>query len=462
MGQQIEMHPHLFNPVYWHVIDIFDKPEIRHLYIYGGSSASKTYSIGQALMIEGEKLDFSSIVFRKEQASIPDTIYNDFKEINDNFELDHKMQQFLIRMEDQVIRFRGLDKSGKVKGLKGYKKILLDELDHFQYDDYKELKRRLRGEELQQIIYTWNPVSKEHWVKKKILDNEEWIEMSKEIEDSPSEYTTLSDKSRKWINKRGDSILIQTNHMDNFWVIGHPDERFGREDQHVLTEFDIMAQIEPEDYAIYAWGEWGDPKVDSPYITQFDDTKHISDRAVFVKEEEWIMSFDFNVDNTTVLLAHVREESIHFFDELSAKDLPALLEKINGKYEPWLVNCLVTGDRSGQNRTHLISDDMNSYRMIKNTLGLVSRQMKVITNPPHKENRVTCNTILAFHPDVIFNPRCKETIYDLKYVECDQDQKIIKKNRTVANQKGDFLDDFRYILNRFKRKWVKDFRPNKK
>ena len=85
--------------------------------------------------------NYSSIVFRKEQASINDTIYNDFKEINEFFELDHTMQQFLIKLNgtDKVIRFRGVDKAGKVKGLKGYKKILLDELDHFEYEDYRRI-----------------------------------------------------------------------------------------------------------------------------------------------------------------------------------------------------------------------------------------------------------------------------------------------------------------------------------
>ena len=105
----------------------------------------------------------------------------------------------------------------------------------------------------------------------------------------------------------------------------------------------------------------------------------------------------------------------------------------------------------------MVKDDMNSYRIIKNLLNLSDRQFKILTNPPHKDNRTTCNVILAFHPDVYFHPRCKETIFDLKYVECDQEQRIIKKDRAVANQKGDFLDDFRYTINTFKRKWVKNY-----
>ena len=279
-------------------MDALSNPDIRHIYTYGGSSAGKTYSIAQALLLDGEINDYSSIVFRKEQSSIPDTIYNDFKEINERFELGHKEQNFIFKLvNDRVIRFRGVDKSGKVKGLKGFKKIFLDETDHFTYEDIKELKRRLRGEDGQQIIYALNPVSKEHWIKDKVLDSETWTEIPKYLEDCPSEYSMLSDNSGKWINEQGDSILIKTNHQDNFWVVNHPEVGYGRTDKHVLEEFNKMKILDPEDYRVYALGEWGHPQVDMPYITQFEDNKHISEVAVFKENERFIMSFDFNVDN---------------------------------------------------------------------------------------------------------------------------------------------------------------------
>lgn len=455
----IIINPNLFNPLFWHILDALSNTDIRHIYVYGGSSAAKTYSIAQALLIHGETNDYSSIVFRKEQASINDTIYNDFKEINEYFELEHTMQQFLIKLNstERVIRFRGVDKSGKVKGLKGFKKSLLDELDHFELDDYKELKRRLRGEDGQQLIYTWNPVSKEHWVKTKVLDSENWIETSKEIENCPSDYSMLSDKSGKWINDRGDSILIKTNHLDNYWVCGHPEDGFGRYDKHVMNEFDIMKRLDPDDYAVYAWGDWGNPKVDTPYITQFEDAKHISDKAVFNEKEQFILSFDFNVDNCACVLGHIGSDYIHIFDEMVGNDLPDLLDKLKFKYNKFLVNCIVTGDSAGRARNHMVSDSMNSYRLIKNSLELTSNQIKINVNPKHKDSRIFCNTILAFHPNVYINPRCDKTIYDLKNVEANQDGGIIKKDRNVANQKGDFLDAFRYLIGNFKKKWIRDY-----
>lgn len=457
--EEITIHPHLFNPIYYHILDALKDPSIRHIYLYGSSSAAKTFTVAQTLMIEGENQNFSSIVFRKEQASIRDTIYNDFKEINESFDLGHELQQFVIKLVGgQVIRFRGLDTSGKVKGLKGYKKILLDELDHFVYDDYKELKRRLRGEDNQQIIYTWNPISKEHWIKTKIIDQENWTEISRSVE-SPSKYATLNNNSIKWINDRKDSILIKTTYHDNFWVVGHPDKKFGRVDLHALTEFDIMAKLEPEDYKIYGLGEWGDLRVTSPYITAFEEHKHVSDRAVFNTKNQFVISFDFNIGNTACNFFHFSDSYIHVFDEMVANDLPEMLEKIKFKYQGHLHKCLITGDRSGNNRTHMISDDMNSYRLIKNSLNLSAQQFKVIVNPTHKENRSTCNFLLAFHPDFIINPLCTRLIYDLKYVECDDNQQIIKKDRNIANQKADFLDEFRYFINTFKKAWIKNYHP---
>ena len=110
-------------------------------------------------------------------------------------------------------------------------------------------------------------------------------------------------------------------------------------------------------------------------------------------------------------------------------------------------NCIVTGDSAGRARNHLVSDSMNSYRLIKQNLKLTSNQIKISVNPKHKDSRVFCNTLLAFHPDFFINPRCEKTIYDLKNVEANQDGGIIKKDRNIANQKGDFLDAFR-LFNR--------------
>jgi len=70
-------------------------------------------------------------------------------------------------------------------------------------------------------------------------------------------------------------------------------------------------------------------------------------------------------------------------------------------------------------------------------------------NPSVKENRHLVNAILAFHPDVKINPKCKKLIYDMQFVEADPEGNIIKKARNNEAQRADALDAWRYKCNTF-------------
>jgi len=338
---------------------------------------------------------------------------------------------------------RGCDKPEKLKSIKDPSHVWYEEGNQLSYEDFITITSTVRSSQAEylQEIFSFNPEHpgelEDFWIYKHFFKGKD----QKSFED------TLK------LELDGDIIEMP-------YVVHHStyvDNEYCTPERKLVLEG--LKMTNPYYYSVFTQGNWGVKEVESPYITAFEEDKHISDIALFDEKKQFVMSFDFNVDNTTALLSHIGNNYIYFFDELTAPDLPKLLEKIQLKYGQWLANCLVTGDRSGQNRTHMISDAMNSFRMIRNTLKLSTRQLKIIVNPTHKENRMTCNTILAFHPEVYFHPRCKETIFDLKHVECDQEQRIIKKDRSVANQKGDFLDDFRYTINTFKRKWVKDYRP---
>lgn len=70
-------------------------------------------------------------------------------------------------------------------------------------------------------------------------------------------------------------------------------------------------------------------------------------------------------------------------------------------------------------------------------------------NPSVKENRHLVNLIMAFHPDLIINPKCKKLIYDMQFVESDADGNIVKKDRNKQEQRSDSLDQFRYVCASF-------------
>ena len=112
----------LFNPLFWELQEDLKNPDIRLILVYGGSSASKTYTIAQSMLIEllnGK----NTMILRKYSTDIKDSIYSDFKQIIETWDINSfiKTQQNIIKLSDNnYIRFRGLDDSEKIKGLSSF------------------------------------------------------------------------------------------------------------------------------------------------------------------------------------------------------------------------------------------------------------------------------------------------------------------------------------------------------
>src|SRR3990172_12083602 len=130
---------------------------------------------------------------------------------------------------------------------------------------------------------------------------------------------------------------------------------------------------------------------------------------------------------------------IHFIDEiyLQNSDIYEVCNHIKSKYKK--AHYLITGDRSGLSRTGL-QKNLNYYTAIKQELLVRDAQFRLPINPPYNESIVLCNSILARHPHVKFHrTRCKETIYDMRFVGWDG-TKIIKDDRKKREQQADLHD----------------------
>lgn len=97
--KRIDFNPDLFNNVFWHLRDAFSNLLIRFIWVYGGSSASKTFSVVQLTVIEMlEGSDNNSLVLRKFATDIRDSIYSDFK----NVIIDWGLQDEFIIQQNYV------------------------------------------------------------------------------------------------------------------------------------------------------------------------------------------------------------------------------------------------------------------------------------------------------------------------------------------------------------------------
>lgn len=480
MSADLEIHPYIFCPVYWHLLDALYDEQITHVFVYGGSSAGKTYAGCEIASIEGLINDFSTIVFRKEQTSIQDTIYNDFKEINSTFDLG--MTERLLKMEltnGHVIRFRGIDKSGKVKGLKGFRVFILDELDHFAFEDYREMRRRLRGIVNAKVFYFWNPVSEEHWINKNVVEPQSWKECSKHI--TGRKYSQLDELSSKHINERGDSILIKTTYRDNHYIIGHPtgNANWGRIDKTALNEFKVMEQEFPDDYKVYGLGEWGNVKTGNEYYGNFRRSKHIDETIEVDASLPIHASFDFNTKPYMPCNLYQIHEHEGFYEFVAIDEfcLSAPRNTVADVCYDILINyeeiiarngIFIYGDASGKNNLPLkqiknlyqeIQESMigkNGERYVSDLNMRINKANKRHASRPHGSmgRYVMMNKILAekgsFPVIIRISPKCKYLIEDLEKVQQGVNFAKLKQNVTengaTFEKYGHTSDDLDYFM----------------
>ena len=184
----------------------------------------------------------------------------------------------------------------------------------------------------------------------------------------------------------------------------------------------------------------------NPFAYAFSESKHVGS-CEYNPRYELLLSFDFNVDPITCVVAQQYDNTIHFINEfrLQNSDIYELCDRVKAMYPNALL--LVTGDATGQNRSALAKGNINYYTVIEQSLNLTPNQMLQPTiNPSVADSRVLCNSILQNYRIVIDKENCKHLIEDLKYVEVD-DKGDIKKDRSAEFKKADELDCFRYLLN---------------
>lgn len=284
------------NPVGFYLLRFLQDLTIRFIILFGGSSSGKSYSVAQIILIFTLWEGSNTLVMRKVGASIRDSIYQDFKTAADQLGITN-----LFRFSDGVktitclsngarIVFKGLDDSEKIKGLSSFKRVVLDEESEFEEEDYKQIRKRLRGMVGQQIITTFNPIKETHWIKTQVFDKEKWHDIPKIVEIAgrvlPPQLTDVKsirmNEPKSILNPRtkeieehpSDTVVIQTTYLNNFWVVGSPDGTYGFYDEQCVADFERDRLNDPDYYNVYALGEWGVIRTGSEFFSSFNRGVH--------------------------------------------------------------------------------------------------------------------------------------------------------------------------------------------
>lgn len=471
------------NPNAFYLLQYMQDATLRFIVLYGGSSSAKSFSVAQSVLImtlfDGE----NTLVMRKVGASISKTIYEDFRVAAQTLGLAERFKfvQNCCRCDNGArIDFTGLDDSEKVKGISNYKRVCLEELSEFELTDWKQIRKRLRGKQGQQIVSTFNPIKESHWIKKDFFDLEKWhdVPMSVtlggcELPESLCRVKTLRMNAPRMVmnartgeleQKPSNAVLIQSTYLNNFWVVGSPDGTYGYYDEQCVADFEYDRQHDPDYYNVYALGEWGVIRTGSEFFGSFNAAKHVGsvayDRSLPVH-----LSVDNNVlPYISVSYWQYQEGWLRQFHETCAENPNNTVKRAARQVAEYLCGIgygdvlHVHGDASTK-AANTFDDEKRSWMDLfisqLQECGFTVEDHVGNKNPSVPMSGEFINAVLDGEVDgisILIGDDCRNSIEDYQSVQKDVNGAILKtkvKNRTTGQsyeEHGHLSDTFRYMV----------------
>jgi len=316
--------------------------------------------------------------------------------------------------DKELNRFRGLEINGAGA----------EEINELQEATFNKLIERTgtwlkAGEVPSVILATCNPTH--NWVKSKFYDRwkngtlpEKWAYIQAKITDNP---------------------FIPKSYLEG-----------------------LKANMMPLDYQRFVEGDWEVIEIRNQFAYEWSDKHHIKP-CIHRDDKQLIISMDFNIEPFGFIYSHVWQDSegwhCHIFMEETIKDgsIIKAVNSIRSKFTQNLWNCIITGDYNGNKKEISQNDHASNFEQIRRELRLKSSQIQTIPNPKHVNSRNDLNYLLyhsqgkEFDIDFRIDPKCENTIRDMRFVEADGTGSIVKKNRKDIHQLADHLDCVRYLVN---------------
>lgn len=213
----------------------------KEIVVYGGAGSGKSYTVAQFLIIEKllSNRNKRLLVTRKYNPSLRVTTWKLIHELLDEFEIpyiENKTEQVLQLPRRNEIYFRGLDDAEKIKSSE-FNYIWMEEATEFDYEDYLQLKLRLRRatNSVNQMFLTFNPVA--GWTQKQFFEQEsdDVATLHTTYIDNPfldSEYTKMlellkdQDEAYYQIYTLGEYAVLKNKIYSNYQIVSRMPEMY--------------------------------------------------------------------------------------------------------------------------------------------------------------------------------------------------------------------------------------------
>ena len=403
--------------------------EHRYLVCFGSRGSGKTNHIILKLLSLTYLSEHINIVYcRNEKTTIRDTTFKDIynyienSPFKDDFEYSKAYNSSMIfrnKYTKKELSPFGLTDEENTKGISEATHVWIDEVNKCSQNAVTMINSVLRTPKarVKQLIVSFNPIDKEHWLRKFFFDeNDPYKAHPRFNGDILIHHSTL--EHNEYINKEEYRQTLMLNYAHN---------------QNLLD--------------VNLYGLWGKAEVEAPFAQRFDKTKHV--KKLEYKGKVYRLSFDFNVNPITCIIATDNGKKAQILKEFRLSDSD--IYKLCSEIRSWLpIGCYieVTGDSTGSNRSAMTQGNINYYDIIEKELRISRRQIRTPTyNIGHENSRALMNSL--FIENLIeLDESCKWLIDDLVYCEVLPDGHINKKKNEASNM-GHLLDCLRYLLATF-------------
>lgn len=278
---KLNIHKNIFLPAYWSDLRDYGK---RFLVLYGGAGSGKSHYVAQKLVFKALMDKRKVLVLRKINRTTKNSTFQLLLDTLSQFKIINYCKvnrtDFSITLPNgSQFLCMGLDDSEKVKSIVGLTDAWLEEATEFTLDDFSQINLRVRapGVENQQIILSFNPVSKANWCYLQFFaDNPDYQEFRENVK------------------------IIHTSYLDNPFL---PEE-------YIDALLQMKKTNEPY-YKIYALGEFG--SLDKLVYNNWQVIDFDSDLI----EGQLLCGLDFGYTNdpTAFVASIATEDRIYIFKE---------------------------------------------------------------------------------------------------------------------------------------------------
>lgn len=234
---EVDIDLDMYNDVY---ILFLNDPRLTEIF-YGGSSSGKSNFVASRAIEDVLSGGHNYLCCRKMGNSLTKSVFNELEKaiiklgVRGLFNIVPS-QGHITCINGYQILFSGLDDVEKVKSITPKVGVItdiwLEEATETARDDYKQLRKRLRGIAVyngqrirKRVILSFNPIYKTHWIVKEFFVPNNWKDDQKFFE---------NDKIR----------ILKTTHLDNRFL--------DREDHEELEN-----EADPYWREVYTLGNWG-------------------------------------------------------------------------------------------------------------------------------------------------------------------------------------------------------------